>query len=115
MEKVEKATKRKAPAPDVEGLSLMKKAREADDDELMEEFFATIRQMRGAVKYFERSRGGDGKRRDLASWRAVLETGAELPAVDRPLKALPEMEPRRERAEVLPDLNSSPEESSSGD
>ncbi|KAK4767948.1 hypothetical protein SAY87_003089 [Trapa incisa] len=115
MEKVEKATKRRAPAADAEGLRLTKKARESDDDELVEEFFATIRRMRGAVKYFERSRGGESGKRGLSSWRIVLETGAELPAVDPSLKAAPEKEPRRERAGVLPDLNASPEGSSGGD
>lgn len=110
MEKAEKVTKRRAPDAGVEGLSQRKKLREVEEAEV-EEFFATLRRMRGAMKYFEMS-SVDGARRGPALWRAVLETGADLSVKGRLLKATPEEEPKREGAGVVPDLNASPEESS---
>lgn len=65
MEK-EKSRKR---GEEEEGEGRKKKVKEVPTEEEVEEFFAILRRMKVAVKYFERSAGGNGE-----GWRSALET-----------------------------------------
>ncbi|CAL5372081.1 unnamed protein product [Camellia sinensis] len=79
---------------------------EAPTEEEVEEFFAILRRMHVAVKYFENS-GGDGVRKVKGRWGAALE--AEAKAAADGVKAAEESVVNGVRENGVLDLNAVPE------